>query len=80
MNFLSLKTKEDYINYCLINYPCIKWIDPTIPVNVRTLCKSINTPTSNLVTIYYITGEVCYENIIAKACIAYRTNQLKMQQ
>ncbi len=69
MNFNQLETKEDYINYCLSNCPSIKSIDTAIPLNVRLTCKEINTPTSNLVTIYYNTGEICYENIIAKACI-----------
>ena len=79
MNFNQLETKGDYIDYCLCNCPYIKSIDSAIPIAVRLICKTMNTPTSNLVTIYYDTGEVCYENIIAKACITNRTNQLKEQ-
>lgn len=79
MNFNQLETKGDYIDYCLSNCPYIRSIDPAIPLDVQLACKGVNTPTSSLVTIYYDTGEVCYENIIAKACITNRTNQLKEQ-
>jgi len=77
MKFNQLETKGDFITYCLNNCSYITNIDTAIPANVRALCKKAGTPTSNLVTVYYDTGEICHENIIAKACITHRNLLLK---
>jgi len=72
MQFNDLQTKGDYIIYCLNNYGDILDIDSAIPIDITRVCKELPIPTSNLCTIYYEDGMVAYENIIAKATIAYK--------
>jgi len=72
MTFNEIETKDDYINYCLENYKDILSIDTAIPLEISKVCKELNTPTSNLCTIYYKDSITGYENIIAKAAIAYK--------
>ena len=72
MQFNEIETKSDYIEYCLDNYDDILSIDTAIPVEIHRVCKELSTPTSNICTIYYKNGTSYYENIIAKATIAYK--------
>ena len=76
MKFTELHTKNDYINYCLDHYTDILDIDPAIPVEINRACKELPTPSSNLCTIYYEDGIPTYENIVAKATIAYQRKQV----
>lgn len=72
-----LDTKEDYINYCLTHCNEIDDIDTAIPLDVYKTCKEIGVATLYLVTIYYKTGEVCYENIVVKAYMTQRLMKLQ---
>jgi len=80
MSVDNLDTKGDYINYCLAHCDEITDIDTAIPVEVYRACKEIGVSTTYLVTIYYETGEVCYENIVVKACMTQRWIQLQKDQ
>jgi len=74
MRFKDLKTKNEYIDYCLENIDDIANINTIIPKEAYMACKTYGICVSNLVTIHYVNGTISVENIIAKAAIACRTN------